>query len=573
MDSQKRDESRDRRREEALARRVGEALDQLAHRDAGECPDAELIAAYHEKSLQADEIERCESHFAICGRCRKILAVLAAAVEAPLAEQEVAHLGELVGATRAPAEAPARRIEPIRPNRLAWRTRWLAPALGVAAVLAVWFAMRPPWRTANQSPSETLIAQAPKSEPAPSTEPQALEQNVEVTPKKTPETDAQALKDRAATRVQSPNPPTDAFARNRLDGGRLIAGVPPSASDAEKSSKDEKKEKAESNGVPGAGSGIGSGSGSGAPAGAFGTAAPGVLPPAPPPPKTESVLPRETKVQTAENRPRVTAPPPATSQSVEVTGAAPAAPTTGSPVGVIAGNAAARDKQELGAPGGAENRTAALPPPPPPPVAGPPEPIPQSRGQSQVAGQTPSGPQAPGSTSQTVVVTEAVPLVETTNSTLGGVVDNARNAADLPLNGRNYQALLKMDVTGQISVLLKPPSGSILLRAGKGGNIQRSTDAGLNWIVQRSPSREEWLAGAAISDTVCWLVGRNGAIARTTDGGHWKKIAPPRVAVDSSGNLPDWTSITAAGAKAATVTASDQRRYSTQDGGKTWKAQ
>src|SRR5712692_6420242 len=123
MDSQKRDESRDRRREEALTRRVGEALDQLAHGDAHDCPDAELIAAYHEKSLQPDEIARWEGHFAICGRCRKILAVLAAAVEEPLAEKEVAHLGELVGATRAPAEAPARRIEPIRPNRLAWRTR------------------------------------------------------------------------------------------------------------------------------------------------------------------------------------------------------------------------------------------------------------------------------------------------------------------------------------------------------------------------------------------------------------------------------------------------------------------
>src|SRR5713101_5417617 len=179
MDSQKRDESRDRRREEALALRVGEALDQLAHRDAGECPDAELIAAYHEESLRGDEIERCESHFAICGRCRKILAVLAASIETPLAEKEVAHLGELIAAGRVPSGPAARPIEAIRPNRLAWRTRWLAPALGVAAVLAVWFAMRPPWRTANQSPAETLIAQAPKSEQPPSTERKALEQNVE----------------------------------------------------------------------------------------------------------------------------------------------------------------------------------------------------------------------------------------------------------------------------------------------------------------------------------------------------------------------------------------------------------
>src|SRR5260370_1933316 len=167
MDSQKRDESRDRRREEALARRVGDALDQLAHRDAGECPDAELIAAYHEKSLQPDEIARCENHFAVCGRCRKILAVLAAAVEAPLSEQEVAHLGELVAAARAPAPISSPRAEPLR---LHWRARWLAPTLGAAAVLAVWFAMRRPWRTAEKNSSGNLIADGPKSEPPPSME-------------------------------------------------------------------------------------------------------------------------------------------------------------------------------------------------------------------------------------------------------------------------------------------------------------------------------------------------------------------------------------------------------------------
>src|SRR6266404_6145880 len=128
MDSQKRDESHDRRREEALARRMGDALDRLDHRGAGDCPDADLIAAYHERALQPDETARWEGHFAICGRCRKILAVLAATAEEPLAEKEVAHLGESVAAS-IPIETP-------RPNRLAWRTRWLAPALGVAAALA-----------------------------------------------------------------------------------------------------------------------------------------------------------------------------------------------------------------------------------------------------------------------------------------------------------------------------------------------------------------------------------------------------------------------------------------------------
>jgi len=171
-----------------------------------------------------------------------------------------------------------------------------------------------------------------------------------------------------------------------------------------------------------------------------------------------------------------------------------------------------------------------------------------------------------------VTVTEAVPLVETTNSTLGGSLNNS-TVKDLPLNGRNYQALLKLDPTGVIAVQVKTPTGKILWRAGKGGNIQRSADAGRTWILQTSPSQEDWLAGTAVSDKISWMVGRNGAIARTTDGGHWKKIAPPAVAADSSGKLPDWIGITAAGARQATITASDQRQYATQDGGKTWKAQ
>jgi len=47
----------------------------------------------------------------------------------------------------------------------------------------------------------------------------------------------------------------------------------------------------------------------------------------------------------------------------------------------------------------------------------------------------------PGEQTQTVTVTEAIPLVETTNATLGGTLEHA-DINDLPLNGRNYQSLL-----------------------------------------------------------------------------------------------------------------------------------
>ena len=48
-----------------------------------------------------------------------------------------------------------------------------------------------------------------------------------------------------------------------------------------------------------------------------------------------------------------------------------------------------------------------------------------------------------GEQTQTVQITAEVPLVETTNATLGGTLNNA-DINDMPLNGRNYQSLLAL---------------------------------------------------------------------------------------------------------------------------------
>ena len=57
----------------------------------------------------------------------------------------------------------------------------------------------------------------------------------------------------------------------------------------------------------------------------------------------------------------------------------------------------------------------------------------------------------PGEQTQTVTVTESIPLVETTNATLGGSLSNA-TINDLPLNGRDYQNLLGL----RPGVMLQP---------------------------------------------------------------------------------------------------------------------
>jgi hypothetical protein len=60
----------------------------------------------------------------------------------------------------------------------------------------------------------------------------------------------------------------------------------------------------------------------------------------------------------------------------------------------------------------------------------------------------------PGEQQQTVTVIEAVPLVETTNATMGGTLNNAE-INDLPLNGRDYQNLLSL----RPGVMLQPGGG------------------------------------------------------------------------------------------------------------------
>ena len=161
MNSKDKDDSKTRRREETLARRMGEALDRMDPRGAEACPAAEIIAAYADQALELDESEQWEGHFAGCARCRKILRVLAASAETPLAGKEVAELGELFSAARPPAERIGRSAGSSHSRFADWRMRWLAPAVGVAAVLAVWIVIRPPWRAKDRSASQIFIAQAP----------------------------------------------------------------------------------------------------------------------------------------------------------------------------------------------------------------------------------------------------------------------------------------------------------------------------------------------------------------------------------------------------------------------------
>src|SRR6202521_5405471 len=57
----------------------------------------------------------------------------------------------------------------------------------------------------------------------------------------------------------------------------------------------------------------------------------------------------------------------------------------------------------------------------------------------------------PGQQSQSVTITESIPLVDTASATLGGALSNA-DINDMPLNGRNFQSLLGL----RPGVMLQP---------------------------------------------------------------------------------------------------------------------
>jgi hypothetical protein len=488
MDSKDRDESKIRRREETLAQRVGEAMDQMNPRGPGECPDAEVIAAFAEQALGLAESAQWEGHFAACARCRKVLRVLAASANTPLAEKEVAQLGELVTAVRASVEITGRSKGRARPRFADWRSRWLAPALGVAAVLTVWLVMRPPWRTTDRGASETLIAQAPKEE-VPLTPAPAVEDRLsKVAPPQDQKTQPAPPDGRFSANAPSVDSAEKGVAKGRADASNALDKISPNADEETNSLKRQEKKM--------------------------------------------SALPDGREIH-----PPAILLPPLVPQKVEGAKEAPAAPES-------------EARAALGTPA--------------------PAPFPQARAKANEA--TPSTPEVPRSTSQSVIVTESAPRAGTTSGTLGGTLQQ-KPSADLSSNARNNKALATLRPTGEYSVLVKAPSGSTLWRGGKGGIIERSTDAGKTWVSQTSPSQEDWLSGAVASDTVCWLAGRNGAMARTLDGVHWERVAPPAQTAGTDARLPDWIGITARDAQSATIAASDGRMFATADGGKTWKLQ
>jgi photosystem II stability/assembly factor-like uncharacterized protein len=94
------------------------------------------------------------------------------------------------------------------------------------------------------------------------------------------------------------------------------------------------------------------------------------------------------------------------------------------------------------------------------------------------------------------------------------------------------------------------------------GQVERSTTRGAQWERATLPESVTLTGGASPSPSICWLVGRSGAIYVTTDGLRFMKVP----FIDRS----DFVSIQATDARRATVVTIDGRTMRTDDQGATW---
>jgi hypothetical protein len=100
---------------------------------------------------------------------------------------------------------------------------------------------------------------------------------------------------------------------------------------------------------------------------------------------------------------------------------------------------------------------------------------------------------------------------------------------------------------------------------GPGGNIVKHTHSG-HTLTQTSGVKVELLAASAPSPRDCWIVGRNGTVLRTRDGGgYWENVVSP--------TTEDIVHVRAADAHNAVIRTASGKSYATTDGGATWHLQ
>jgi hypothetical protein len=430
-----------------------------------DCPDAEILAAYHERLLDAEEMILRKEHIASCLRCQEVLAQLEATEEIPLESdrEEFApsraaaapHMQQVQAA--APAAAPplasaavAKSLTLTEMPRRSAHWRWLVPAGALAASLLLWVAIHD--RSTPQTQFELAKNQ---SQPAPDLSPRTPSLPADATREKSADYNRQT---ESAAKI-APSAKSDAAGRDEnamRDDARKPKPALPSSVPARRGDLQSSDSVALERRAPNA---------------------PRVLPQYP---SDNKQLTRNTALE--------------------------------SPSSAALG----------------DSDSVANSPAPAPPV--PPE------AKKEAAGDV-----------------SAAPTLEESQAVRGGAFALRQSVQPANLRGTRKP------------VSVSSPKGDVVWRLLPSGIIQRSNDAGANWIIQKTPVVADLLAGSAPSNDTCWVVGRSGTILLTTDGGnHWSKVSSP--------TTDDIATVFAVDAQQATITAAKNNSYKTTNAGATWTA-
>ena len=471
------------------------------------CPDAEILAAYHERTLAPVELEQWKKHIADCARCQETLALVESS-ELALEEQRekevfehLQHVSALLPAEMASAPtvwaAPA--IETSVVAIKAARTvksvdfkrskilRWAAPLGAIAALLILWLGVRHSKNSFEHAPAQSPVQVAENRESRQEfsrNAPKAADEGMAAaltTQKTVPPGDYSAHENKSAPK---PNPPMVMLPR--VNGPTRSAGV--YAQRDNSFSQDRFDKKVQSEAAQGKllpprmplrkSDGVGVGSGAGAAAGA---AMPATAAPAPPPPPvvaSDAAGANAMSMQADAN-----APSPSSAKSA----------------------AAARAK---------ENKAK-----------------------------------------------EETPAMDTSSTSQAVAVESSQQLASNRRNDMQLKTLAAAVAGGNV---ITAPKGRQGWRVQPGGLIEHTSDGGKSWKAQKSGVTVDLISGTAPTEKICWVVGKAGVVLLTTDGGnHWKELSTPVG--------EDLARVEAMDAQHAKIwSAGDNAAYVTDNGGLSW---
>lgn len=441
-----------------------------------ECPDAETLAAYHERALAPEEMVAWKKHIASCEGCQQILAQLESTEQIPLgaeandvlaalpmdqAEMRRLAIAQTLPQDKQPGVLPqtgyaAGGSPPIelQPRRTVWK--WAAPAGAIAAGLLVWLSV-----SELKHPAVTPTPQAPV---------QVAETRTE---SERPEAPGETGK------AQPPQKSLDAAAANKLAKQESSSRIRPKVKRAQTLNQPPANE--ERRGTKEYGGQIVS------------------RPAEETPERAEAKERARPKDKIASNN---TAPPAAASKSI---------------------GAVAQSVQVQAEPGSGSGT----------PAAAPPSPLP------------------------------GAPVQDQKKDAAAGVLAQQEISGG-PRSAYKRDAYL-MDADSSMLHTVVSADGKRMWRLGPNGQVLLFAGNSAGWQPQLSGVHVELTAGSAPNEKVCWIVGREGTVLVTVDGGeHWRTVSSP-IRSDIGGV------VAADGTHARIWDVANRVSYKTSDGGVTWK--